>query len=230
MALVLAGPETRYAFAVGGALFAVAAVTDFFDGFLARRWAQVSAFGNFLDTTADKLLVSGALLALVAVDRASPWIALVIVGRELMILGLKGAVAAGGRLVQPSIWGKAKANVQFLAIFLAIVRYPRRAGSPVPRRVPDDRRGGHHGRLRRSSTSFGSATRSRRARRPRDRGRVTGERVLVTGGSGLVGGALVRGWSATGERRRPRAQRTRAAPSRRWARPSREATSSTSRR
>lgn len=128
MALVLAGPETRYAFAIGGALFAVAAVTDFFDGFLARRWAQVSAFGNFLDTTADKLLVSGALLALVAVDRASPWVALVIVGRELMILGLKGAVAAGGGLVEPSIWGKAKANVQFLAIFLAIVRYPHEMG------------------------------------------------------------------------------------------------------
>ena len=103
-------------------------MTDFFDGFLARRWAQVSAFGNFLDTTADKLLVSGALLALVAVDRASPWVALVIVGRELMILGLKGAVAAGGGLVQPSIWGKAKANVQFLAIFLAIVRYPDELG------------------------------------------------------------------------------------------------------
>ena len=128
MALVLAGPRSRYTFAIGGGLFALAAATDFVDGFLARRWAQVSSFGNFLDTTADKLLVSGALLALVAVDRASPWVALIIVGRELMVLGLKGAVAAGGDIVKPSIWGKAKANVQFLAIFLAIVRYPEAIG------------------------------------------------------------------------------------------------------
>ena len=128
MALVLAGPDRRYAFAVAGVLFGVAAITDFVDGFLARRWAQVSAFGNFLDTTADKLLVSGALIALVAVDRASPWIAIVIVGRELLIMGLKGAAAAGGELVKPSIWGKAKANVQFLAILLAIVRPSTKAG------------------------------------------------------------------------------------------------------
>ncbi len=122
MALVLAGPEHRSAFGVASALFALAAVTDFFDGFLARRWAQASAFGNFLDTTADKLLVSGALIALVAVDRASPWVAVIIVGRELLIMGLKGAAAAGGDLVKPSVLGKAKANVQFVAIFLAILR------------------------------------------------------------------------------------------------------------
>jgi CDP-diacylglycerol--glycerol-3-phosphate 3-phosphatidyltransferase len=128
MALVLVGPERRYAFAVAGALFAIAAITDFIDGFLARRWAQASVFGNFLDTTADKLLVSGVLIALVAVDRASPWVAIIVVGRELLIMGLKGAVAAGGEIVKPSIWGKAKANVQFLAIFLAIVRYPEKLG------------------------------------------------------------------------------------------------------
>lgn len=128
MALVLAGPDRRSAFAIAGALFAIAALTDLVDGFLARRWSQASVFGNFLDTTADKLLVSGALLALVAVDRASPWIALIIVGRELLIMGLKGAVAAGGELVKPSLWGKAKANVQFLAIFLAIVRPPDEIG------------------------------------------------------------------------------------------------------
>jgi CDP-diacylglycerol--glycerol-3-phosphate 3-phosphatidyltransferase len=62
------------------------------------------------------------------VGRASPWIALIIVGRELLIMGLKGAAAAGGELVKPSIWGKAKANVQFLAILLAIIRPPDKLG------------------------------------------------------------------------------------------------------
>jgi CDP-diacylglycerol--glycerol-3-phosphate 3-phosphatidyltransferase len=128
MALVLAGPDRDDAFAVAGALFAIAAITDFVDGFLARRWRQTTVFGTFLDTTADKLLVSGTLIALVAVGRASPWIALIIVGRELLIMGLKGAAAAGGELVKPSIWGKAKANVQFLAIFLAIIRPPDKLG------------------------------------------------------------------------------------------------------
>jgi CDP-diacylglycerol--glycerol-3-phosphate 3-phosphatidyltransferase len=123
MALILAGDRVRYAYALGGAMFAVAAATDFFDGRLARRWKQATTMGTFLDTTADKLLVSGVLVALVAVGRASTWIAFVIIGRELLIMGLRGAVtAADGTIVRPSIWGKLKANVQFLAIFLAIVR------------------------------------------------------------------------------------------------------------
>lgn len=122
LALILAGPDNPDAFTAAGLIFGVAAITDFFDGLLARRWAQVSVFGNFLDTTADKLLVSGALIGLLVVDRVSPWVALVIIGREVLIIGLKGAVAATGDIVQPSVWGKAKANVQFLAILLAILR------------------------------------------------------------------------------------------------------------
>lgn len=127
MALVLAGDRVRYAYVAGGVLFAIAALTDLLDGFLARRWAQTSTLGTFLDTTADKLLVTGPLIALVEVGRASAWIAFVIVGRELLILGLRGVVAAEGVVFAPSIWGKLKANVQFLAIFLAILRF----GSPL---------------------------------------------------------------------------------------------------
>jgi CDP-diacylglycerol--glycerol-3-phosphate 3-phosphatidyltransferase len=128
MALVLVGPRVRYTFAIAAALFAIAAATDFFDGFLARRWAKATTLGSFLDTTADKLLVSGALVALVAVDRASAWIAFLIIGRELVILGLRGAIAAGGEVMSPSIWGKLKANAQFLAVTLAIVRIPDKVG------------------------------------------------------------------------------------------------------
>jgi len=125
MALVLAGDRIRAAWTVAAALFVVAAATDYVDGRLARRWKQTTTVGNFLDTTADKLLVSGVLVALVSAERASAWIAFIIIGRELLILGLRGAVSAtGGTVVQPSIWGKLKANIQFLAIFLAIVRGP----------------------------------------------------------------------------------------------------------
>lgn len=128
MGLVLAGDRVRHAFGLAAALFALAAVTDFVDGYLARRWAAATTLGNFLDTTADKLLVTGALIALVAVGRASPWVATIIVGRELVILGLRGAVAADGSVMAPSIWGKLKANVQFAAILLALLRLPEPIG------------------------------------------------------------------------------------------------------
>ena len=103
-------------------LFCIAAATDFVDGYLARRWDLTTKLGSFLDTTADKLLVTGVLIALVAVERASPWIATIIIGRELIILGLRGVIAADGTVMQPSMLGKIKTTVQFLAIALAIVR------------------------------------------------------------------------------------------------------------
>lgn len=126
--LVLLGPTVRYAYVAAALLFVVAAATDFLDGYLARRWRATTELGVFLDTTADKLLVSGVLIALVAVGRASPWAALVIVGREIAVLGLKAAAANSGTVVRPSIWGKLKFNAQFLAIVLAILRFPYRIG------------------------------------------------------------------------------------------------------
>jgi CDP-diacylglycerol--glycerol-3-phosphate 3-phosphatidyltransferase len=128
MGLILLGPEEEHAYDLAAAFFAVAATTDFLDGYLARRWSRTTTLGSFLDTTADKLLVSAALIALVDVDRAWPWIAAVVIGRELLILGLRGVVAVDGTVFAPSIWGKLKTNVQFVAILLAILRYPHRLG------------------------------------------------------------------------------------------------------
>ncbi|HTT29858.1 MAG TPA: CDP-diacylglycerol--glycerol-3-phosphate 3-phosphatidyltransferase [Solirubrobacteraceae bacterium] len=117
MALVLAK-----SYDVAAIVFVVAAITDWFDGRLARRWGVTTRLGAFLDTTADKLLVSTALIALVSVHRVSPWVALVIVGREFTILGLRTAVESGGRRFETSMLGKWKATIQFAAITLAIVR------------------------------------------------------------------------------------------------------------
>lgn len=129
MAFILAGQSNSTAFVPAAVLFVLAASTDWLDGYLARRWDTATTLGSFLDTTADKLLVSGALIALVAVERASPWVATIIVGRELLILGLRGAVAMmDGFAFKPSFWGKLKANAQFAAILLAILRYPVRMG------------------------------------------------------------------------------------------------------
>jgi CDP-diacylglycerol---glycerol-3-phosphate 3-phosphatidyltransferase len=118
MALLLGHDYT-----IGAVVFGIAAATDWFDGRLARRWGVTTKLGSFLDTTADKLLVTTTLIALVAVDRASPWVALVIVAREFTILGLRAAVAAGGvRVMETSMLGKWKATIQFAAIALAILR------------------------------------------------------------------------------------------------------------
>jgi CDP-diacylglycerol--glycerol-3-phosphate 3-phosphatidyltransferase len=88
---------------------------------LARRPAG-APLGAFLDTTADKLLIATALIGLVAIHRGSPWVALIMIGREFAILGLRAAVASGGGWFQTSLFGKWKATVQFVAIALAIVR------------------------------------------------------------------------------------------------------------
>lgn len=105
-----------------GALFVLAALTDLADGYLARRWEQTSVMGAFLDTTADKLLVTGALFALVSVDRVSIWAAVIIVMREFVVMALRSLVALDGGLVRPSTWGKIKATAQFVAISLAFFR------------------------------------------------------------------------------------------------------------
>lgn len=124
MALVLANEQIDHAFGLATIVFAVAAVTDFFDGYLARRWQVTSAVGAFLDTVADKLLVTGTLFALVEVGRVWAWAAFVIVGREIAVMGLRGLAALDGIKVPPSVLGKAKANLQFLAIGLSMWRLP----------------------------------------------------------------------------------------------------------
>ena len=112
---------------IAAALFCVAAATDWVDGRLARRWGVTSKLGSFLDTTADKLLVSGVLIALLAAGRVSTWIVAVIIGRELVIMGLRGVIASEGEVMAPSMLGKLKTSVQFLAITLAILR----PGEPI---------------------------------------------------------------------------------------------------
>src|ERR1700752_4264248 len=77
-------------------VFIAAAVPDWFDGFLARRWNQTSAFGAFLDPVADKLMVSGALLVLVQLDRCNAILAFIIIGREITISALREWMAQIG--------------------------------------------------------------------------------------------------------------------------------------
>ena len=122
MTFVLLSDEIEHAFGIAAFLFVVAATTDFADGYLARRWKITTTLGAFLDSVADKVLVTGSLLVLIEVGRAWSWAAFIIIGRELAVMGLRGVAALESAKVPPSIWGKAKAFTQFLAIGLAMLR------------------------------------------------------------------------------------------------------------
>ena len=107
-------------------IFVVAAVTDWFDGWLARKLDQTSAFGAFLDPVADKLMVAAALIVLVDLNRASVSAALIIIGREIAISALREWMAKAGRAgnVAVSFIGKLKTTAQMLAILLLLYHDP----------------------------------------------------------------------------------------------------------
>ena len=99
-------------------IFIAAAVTDWFDGYLARKWNQTSAFGAFLDPVADKLMVAAALIVLVELGRTDAIVALIIIGREITISALREWMAQIGQSknVAVSMLGKVKTVAQLVAI------------------------------------------------------------------------------------------------------------------
>ncbi len=99
-------------------IFVIAAITDWFDGYLARRWNQTSAFGAFLDPVADKLMVAGTLLVLVQLGRIHAIIGFIIIGREIAISALREWMARIGesQSVAVSSLGKIKTTAQMIAI------------------------------------------------------------------------------------------------------------------
>jgi CDP-diacylglycerol--glycerol-3-phosphate 3-phosphatidyltransferase len=111
---------------IAAAVFIVAAITDWLDGFLARRLNQMSAFGAFLDPVADKLIVVGALVVLLHLSRVDPLVALIIVGREIAISALREwmAVLGRGKSVAVAFIGKLKTVSQMVAIPLLLYHDP----------------------------------------------------------------------------------------------------------
>jgi CDP-diacylglycerol---glycerol-3-phosphate 3-phosphatidyltransferase len=114
-------------------IFILAALTDWFDGYLARKWNQTSAFGAFLDPVADKLMVTAALLVLVQVARLDAAIALVIVGREIAISALREWMAQIGasKSVAVNSLGKIKTACQMVAIPMLLLYMPVPLGGGI---------------------------------------------------------------------------------------------------
>ena len=108
-------------------VFIVAAVSDIIDGWLARRGQQVTHIGKLLDPLADKLVISTALIVLLAMGRIplwATWMVVVIVGRELAVTGLRSIASAGGQVVAANWLGKLKATIQNVAGGALLFHYP----------------------------------------------------------------------------------------------------------
>ncbi len=115
-------------------LFAGAAITDWLDGYLARRWGETSAFGAFLDPVADKLMVAAALILLVQLGRAEAYLAIIIIGREIAISALREWMAQLGKTknVAVAFIGKVKTAAQMTAIIALLLWEPLIPGISTP--------------------------------------------------------------------------------------------------
>jgi len=113
---------------VGAAIFGLGSLTDWLDGYLARRRKQITTLGQVIDPLADKLLISAALISLVQMDLAPAWMVAVIIGREFAVTGLRSLAYARGVVVAASPLGKIKMAAEVVAI-LALILGHDRAGS-----------------------------------------------------------------------------------------------------
>ena len=106
---------------VAAGIFGLASLTDWLDGYLARRRKQITLLGQLLDPIADKLLIIAALISLVQLDLAPAWMAAIIIGRELAVTGLRGIAQTRGLVMPASPLGKAKMATEVIAILLLIL-------------------------------------------------------------------------------------------------------------
>ena len=114
------GDVNRY---ISLALFVVASVTDWFDGYLARKNNLVTNFGKFMDPLADKLLVCSAMICMIELNRLPAWFVLIIIGREFIISGFRLIAAENGIVIAANYWGKFKTASQMIMIILLILHF-----------------------------------------------------------------------------------------------------------
>ncbi len=106
-------------------IFAVASLTDFFDGYLARKYNLVTNFGKFMDPLADKLLVCSALICFIELGLLPSWMVIVIIAREFIISGFRLIAADNRVVIAASWWGKFKTAFQMAMVILLIVNIPQ---------------------------------------------------------------------------------------------------------
>ena len=117
-------PDVSWGEALAAAVFIIASITDFFDGYIARRDKLVTNLGKFIDPLADKVLVISAMLALIELNRLPAWIVMVIITREFVVTGLRLVAAAEGVVIAASKGGKLKTVCQIIALIMLILNIP----------------------------------------------------------------------------------------------------------
>jgi len=120
--------ETPNGDTIAAIVFALAALTDGLDGWIARSRDAITTFGKLMDPIADKLLVTAALVSLVSLGRCPAWVAMVIIAREFAVTGLRGVAAEQGVVIQASWMGKVKTILQIAAVFGLIAADPSPLG------------------------------------------------------------------------------------------------------
>ena len=116
----LGGDANRY---ISLILFVVASITDWFDGYLARKNNLVTNFGKFMDPLADKLLVCSAMICMIELNRLPAWVVIIIIGREFIISGFRLIAAENGIVIAANYWGKFKTVSQMIMIILLILHF-----------------------------------------------------------------------------------------------------------
>jgi CDP-diacylglycerol--glycerol-3-phosphate 3-phosphatidyltransferase len=122
--LVLIYYDSRIHSFFAAALFAAASITDFFDGWLARRKGLITVLGKFLDPLADKLIVTSTLVMLIPLGRIPAWVVVLLLARELAITGLRGIASSEGFVIAASQGGKWKTAFQLTGILGLLIHYP----------------------------------------------------------------------------------------------------------
>ena len=123
--------ETPNGDAIAAGVFALAALTDGLDGWIARNRGEITTFGKLMDPLADKLLVTAALVSLVSLGRLEAWVAMVIIAREFAVTGLRAVAAEQGVVIQASWLGKVKTILQIAAIIALIATDPAPLGVDI---------------------------------------------------------------------------------------------------
>lgn len=116
--------DNRPAGFIAAVVFSLAAITDYFDGYIARRYGLVSNLGKILDPLADKMLISSAFIMMIPLDRVPAWIVCVIIGRELAITGFRNIISGHGDDASASMLGKYKTGFQIAAIIPLLLHFP----------------------------------------------------------------------------------------------------------
>jgi CDP-diacylglycerol--glycerol-3-phosphate 3-phosphatidyltransferase len=106
------------------ALFVLASITDFLDGFIARKYNLITTMGKFLDPLADKLIVNTAMILMIPIGRIDAWIVVMIIMRDLIVDGIRSIASSEGIYIQASALGKQKTLAQIIAVTALMIHYP----------------------------------------------------------------------------------------------------------